>query len=178
MDEKQLKRLAGLLVPETTAVLTMELQNGVVGEGVPHVAVAMDGNTTLRLNDARNLLRVIDDGIKEQQFTGFERMQPMPGFSDKLDDGQLRDLLHYLRQTWGGQAAELSPQQVSQLRSDQYITFGASTWSPGASAWNTAVAAAMPLANRAACAPCSSAAISIDLPNHGALASKYCNARN
>jgi nicotinamidase-related amidase len=33
MDEKQLKRLAGLLVPETTAVLTMELQNGVVGEG-------------------------------------------------------------------------------------------------------------------------------------------------
>ncbi|WNF46220.1 cytochrome c [Pseudomonas sp. SG20056] len=93
--------------------------HGVVGEGVPHVAVAMDGNTTLRLNDARNLLRVIDDGIKEQQFTGFERMQPMPGFSDKLDDGQMRDLLHYLRQTWGGQAAELSPQQVSQLRSEK-----------------------------------------------------------
>ena len=79
----------------------------------------MEGNTTLRLNDARNLLRVIDDGIKEQQFTGFERMQPMPGFSDKLDDGQMRDLLHYLRQTWGGQAAELSPQQVSQLRSEK-----------------------------------------------------------
>ncbi len=49
---------------------------------------------------------------------------------------------------------------ISQLRSDQYITFGASTWSPGASAWNTAVAAAMPLANSAACAPCSSVAIS------------------
>ncbi|SEC30532.1 cytochrome c [Pseudomonas anguilliseptica] len=93
--------------------------HGVAGEGVPHVAVAMDGNTTLRLNDARNLLRVIDDGIKEQQFTGFERMQPMPGFSDKLDDGQMRDLLHYLRQTWGGQAAELSPQQVGQLRSEK-----------------------------------------------------------
>ena len=93
--------------------------HGVAGEGVPHVAVAMDGNTTLRLNEARNLLRVIDDGIKEQQFTGFERMQPMPGFSDKLDDGQMRDLLHYLRQTWGGQNAELSPQQVSQLRSEK-----------------------------------------------------------
>ena len=35
----------------------------------------------------------------------------------------------------------------SQLRSDQYMTFGTSTWSPGASAWNTAVAAAMPDAN-------------------------------
>ncbi len=33
---------------------------------------------------------------------------------------------------------------ASQLRSDQYMTFGASTWSPGASARNTAVAAAMP----------------------------------
>jgi nicotinamidase-related amidase len=33
MDEKQLHRLTGLLVPETTAVLTMELQNGVVGKG-------------------------------------------------------------------------------------------------------------------------------------------------
>ena len=30
---------------------------------------------------------------------------------------------------------------------DQYMTVGASTWSPGASDWNTAVAAAMPEAN-------------------------------
>lgn len=93
--------------------------HGAAGEGIPHVAVAMDGNTTLRLSDSRNLLRVIEDGIKEQQFTGFERMQPMPGFSDTLDDAQLRDLLHYLRQTWGGLEVELSPQQVSQLRSEK-----------------------------------------------------------
>ncbi|MSV57801.1 MAG: isochorismatase family protein [Actinobacteria bacterium] len=33
MDEKQMNRLAGLLIAETTAVLTMELQNGVVGAG-------------------------------------------------------------------------------------------------------------------------------------------------
>ncbi len=42
---------------------------------------------------------------------------------------------------------------ISQLRSDQYITLGASTWSPGASDWNTAVAAAMPEANSAPWAP-------------------------
>lgn len=92
--------------------------HGAAGEGVPHVAVAMAGNTSLRLADSRNLLRVIDDGIKEQQFTGFERMQPMPGFVDKLDDAQLRDLLHYLRQTWGGLEAELSQEQVSLLRGE------------------------------------------------------------
>lgn len=33
MDEKQLSRLKTLLNPETTVVLTMELQNGVVGHG-------------------------------------------------------------------------------------------------------------------------------------------------
>src|SRR4051812_47470106 len=42
----------------------------------------------------------------------------------------------------------LRPQLVakvpSQLRSDQYITFGATTWSPGASARKHAVAALMP----------------------------------
>ena len=92
--------------------------HGASGEGVPHVAVAMNGNTTLRLADSRNLLRVIDDGIREQQFGGFERMQPMPGFRDKLDDGQMRDLLNYLRQTWGGLDGEVGPERVAELRSE------------------------------------------------------------
>ncbi|WP_308724958.1 cytochrome c [Metapseudomonas otitidis] len=92
--------------------------HGAEGQGIPHVAVAMAGNTTLRQADSRNLLRVIDDGIREQQFTGFERMQPMPGFSDKLDDPRLRDLLNYLRQTWGGLDDELTLEQVKALRAD------------------------------------------------------------
>lgn len=91
--------------------------HGNEGQGVPHVAVAMSGNTTLRQADSRNLLRVIDDGIQEQQFTGFERMQPMPGFADKLSDGQLRDLLNYLRQSWGGLPEDMSVEQVADLRS-------------------------------------------------------------
>ncbi|NQD96602.1 c-type cytochrome, partial [Pseudomonas sp. CrR25] len=86
------------------------------GEGVAHVAVAMNGNTTLRLADPRNLLRVIDDGIQAQQFSGFERMQPMPGFADKLDDEQLSDLLNYLRESWGGQPGDLDPARVAELR--------------------------------------------------------------
>ena len=44
----------------------------------------------------------------------------------------------------------------SQPRSAQYITRGTTTWSPGDSAWNTAVAAAMPEANRSVAAPPSS----------------------
>ncbi|MFI8479024.1 c-type cytochrome [Pseudomonas sp. NPDC078700] len=88
------------------------------GEGKPHIAVAMRGNTTLRLDDPRNLLRVIEDGIGEQQFTGFERMQPMPGFADKLNHEQLTDLLNYLRQSWGGQAGNMVVGDVQKLQED------------------------------------------------------------
>ena len=51
-------------------------------------------------------------------------------------------------------------QPASQLRSAQYITWGAITWSPGFSAWNTAVAAAMPEPNSIAALPPSSEASS------------------
>jgi mono/diheme cytochrome c family protein len=91
--------------------------HGNEGQGVPHVAVAMQGNTTLRQAYSRNLLRVIDDGIAEQQFTGFERMQPMPGFTAQLSDEQLRNLLNYLRQTWGGLPQDMAAHEVSELRS-------------------------------------------------------------
>jgi mono/diheme cytochrome c family protein len=88
------------------------------GEGKPHIAVAMRGNTTLRLEDPRNLVRVIDDGIGEQKFSGFEHMQPMPGFAAKLSDEQLTDLLNYLRQGWGGQPNDLAVNDVQKLRVD------------------------------------------------------------
>ncbi len=88
------------------------------GEGKPHIAVAMQGNTTLRLADSRNLARVIVEGIREQQFTGFERMQPMPGFADKLSDEQLTDLINYLRQAWGGLPGDMGVQQIAQLKAE------------------------------------------------------------
>jgi len=92
--------------------------HGVEGEGKPHIAVAMQGNTVLRQADSRNLAKVIYEGIGEQQFTGFERMQPMPGFAGKLSDEQVADLINYLRQAWGGLPADLSVQQLAQLKSE------------------------------------------------------------
>lgn len=92
--------------------------HGVEGEGKPHIAVAMRGNTVLRQDDSRNLVKAIVDGIREQQFTGFERMQPMPGFADKLSDAQVTDMVNYLRQAWGGLPGDLQPQQVAALKAE------------------------------------------------------------
>ncbi|MBK4991396.1 cytochrome c [Pseudomonas sp. S36] len=92
--------------------------HGVEGEGKPHIAVAMQGNTVLRQGDSRNLVKVILDGIGEQQFTGFERMQPMPGFADKLDERQVTDMVNYLRQAWGGLPGDFSEQQLAELKAE------------------------------------------------------------
>ncbi|WP_409275673.1 c-type cytochrome [Pseudomonas sp. KCJK9111] len=92
--------------------------HGVEGQGKPHIAVAMQGNTVLRQADSRNLVKVILDGIREQQFTGFERMQPMPGFADKLDERQVTDMVNYLRQAWGGLPGDLSEQQLAELKAE------------------------------------------------------------
>lgn len=61
---------------------------------------------------------MIEDGIGEQKFAGFERMQPMPGFADKLSNQQMTDLISYLRQAWGGQPADLLIGQIEQLKAD------------------------------------------------------------
>ena len=68
--------------------------------------------------EAVYLAKVIYEGIGEQQFTDFERMQPMPGFAGKLSDEQVADLINYLRQAWGGLPADLSVQQLAQLKSE------------------------------------------------------------
>ena len=78
----------------------------------------MRGNTVLRQGDSRNLVKAIRDGIREQQFTGFERMQPMPGFADKLDDQQVTDMVNYLRQAWGGLPGDLTLQQLAELKAE------------------------------------------------------------
>ncbi|MDT8894824.1 cytochrome c [Halomonas sp. I1] len=86
------------------------------GQGKPQVAVAMSGNTTLRLEDPTNLLRVMLDGIEARDFPGFARMQEMPGFAAHLSDDELADLGNYLRETWGGRPGDIAPGDVANLR--------------------------------------------------------------
>jgi len=90
--------------------------HAVDGSGKPDVAVAMLGNTTVRNADPHNLLVVMLDGLDEQSFTGYNAMQPMPGFAGKLDDAGMADLANYLRLTWGGQKANVQAADVKALR--------------------------------------------------------------
>ena len=70
--------------------------HGSDGRGVAQVASAMPGNTTLRLDSPRNLVKVIHEGIEARSFGTFERVQAMPGFADDMDADQIAALATWL----------------------------------------------------------------------------------
>ena len=90
--------------------------HGLDGDGVPNTVVAMRANSTLRLADPRNLIVAMLDGIGAENFPHRASMQAMPGFSDKLSDAEAAALANYLRVTWGGQKADVTPAAVRALR--------------------------------------------------------------
>ena len=90
--------------------------HGAQGEGIPHVAVPLATNTSLRINDARNFIRTVLNGIPAQRFPGLERMQPMPAFKDKLTDQQVADLANWARATWGGREPDVKTADVASAR--------------------------------------------------------------
>jgi mono/diheme cytochrome c family protein len=90
--------------------------HGREGEGKPHVAVAMMGNSTLRNADPHNLIVSVLDGIQPQRFPGLESMQEMPGFAAHLTDDELAQLANYLRATYGGRPADVEASHVAALR--------------------------------------------------------------
>jgi len=86
------------------------------GQGVPHVAPALAGNTGVRDPDAHNLIVAILDGLPEHDLPGLEQMQAMPGFADQLDDREVAALAQWLRGRYGGRSEAVDPAQVRRLR--------------------------------------------------------------
>lgn len=86
------------------------------GEGLPHVSVPMTTNVSLRLTSPRNFLNVVLHGLPEQRFPGLERMQPMPGFAEKLSPGEVAALTNWMRATWGGQPPTVEATDIGNVR--------------------------------------------------------------
>ncbi|QWP76571.1 c-type cytochrome [Lysobacter sp. K5869] len=86
------------------------------GQGVPHVAPALNGNSSVRDANPHNLVVAILDGLPEHDLPGLERMQEMPGFADQLSDRDVAELAQWLRARYGGQNAAVDPASVRTLR--------------------------------------------------------------
>ncbi|RIY42141.1 cytochrome c [Neopusillimonas maritima] len=87
--------------------------HGAKGEGIPNVAPAMYGNSTLGSDSPHNLIKVILEGIPTQVFANGQRMYAMPGFSNELNDKTIANLATWLRAQWGGKRAPVTVEQVN-----------------------------------------------------------------
>jgi mono/diheme cytochrome c family protein len=83
---------------------------------VPNTVVGLNGNSTLRQADPRNLIVATLDGISAANLPHRASYQAMPGFADKLSDEQGAALVNYLRVTWGGEKPDVTAAAVKALR--------------------------------------------------------------
>ena len=87
--------------------------HGPSGEGIPNVALALRGNSTVAMPQPRNLLNVVVNGIPTQTITGPQRMYAMPPFAHRLSAEQIAELAAWVRAEWGGQAAPVGADAVA-----------------------------------------------------------------
>ena len=90
--------------------------HGLEGNGVPNTVVALRNNSTPRLVDPRNLIVAMLDGVGLKNFPHRDNIEAMPGFSDKLTNGEAADLANYIRITFGGQKGDVTAADVRALR--------------------------------------------------------------
>ncbi|GKQ52098.1 cytochrome c [Bradyrhizobium sp. Ce-3] len=90
--------------------------HGLDGNGVPNTVVALRNNSTPRLSDPRNLIVAMLDGVGLENFPHRKNIEAMPGFADKLSDGEAAELANYVRLTFGGRKADVTAADVRALR--------------------------------------------------------------
>jgi len=90
--------------------------HGLNGEGKPHIAPAMNINTSAMLADPSNLIHVIVNGVAEQKMADGEVMQAMPGFRTALSTQQIADLVNYMRKEWGDQPADITSMEIERAQ--------------------------------------------------------------
>jgi mono/diheme cytochrome c family protein len=89
--------------------------HGLAGEGIHGMVPAFAGNTAM-LNDPTNMIHALLDGARAPHTEDRPTAAGMPAFAWKLNDQQMADVLNYVRNSWGNQAAEVKASDVATLR--------------------------------------------------------------
>lgn len=89
--------------------------HGVNGEGIKGMVPAFAANQSM-LNDPTNMITAMLNGTRAASTAERPTAAGMPAFDWKLDDQQMADVLNYVRNSWGNQANEVTPQQVAEMR--------------------------------------------------------------
>jgi thiosulfate dehydrogenase len=87
------------------------------GAGVAGIFPALAANASLRSRDPATLLHLMLTGWSTAQTTAHPRLYTMPGFA-RLSDGELSEMLGFVRASWGEGAPPVSAEAVRKARAE------------------------------------------------------------
>ena len=90
--------------------------HGLEGRGIPQLFPSVADSSMARSTDPTTSIRIVLRGARSVA-TAVEPTAPgMPSYGWQLSDDQVAAVLTYIRNTWGGSAAAVSPQAVRKAR--------------------------------------------------------------
>jgi mono/diheme cytochrome c family protein len=86
------------------------------GQGTPRIFPALAGNSVVTAADPAALIRLALTG-GAMAYVPSEKMDPsMPEFETRLKDGELADILTFVRASWGNAGSPVTAQEVAAIR--------------------------------------------------------------
>ncbi len=90
--------------------------HGDKGQGDLPKRPALAGNPTVLAPNPASLLRIVLEGSNSPSIVHGPMPERMPPFANKLSDGDIADVISYIRRSWGNAAAPLDARQAGRLR--------------------------------------------------------------
>jgi mono/diheme cytochrome c family protein len=85
------------------------------GKGEPGI-IALAGNRAVQLANTNNLVKIVLQGGYSPSTKGNPQPYGMPPFAHQLSDEQIGDVISFIRQSWGNNAASINELKVRSLR--------------------------------------------------------------
>ncbi len=86
------------------------------GKGTAHLFPPLAGNAIVQQSSSETLARVVLAGARAAATREAPTAPAMPSFAWRLKDGEVADLLTYIRNAFGNAAAPVTPDSVGALR--------------------------------------------------------------
>jgi mono/diheme cytochrome c family protein len=90
--------------------------HGLDGKGINRLFPAVANSSMARADDPTSVIRIVLRGARSVSTPAEPTAPGMPSYGWQLNDSQVAAVLTYIRNSWGGAAPTVSPDDVSRLR--------------------------------------------------------------
>ena len=90
--------------------------HGLDGKGIDRLFPAVASSSMARADDPTSVIRIVLRGARSVSTSSEPTAPGMPSYGWLLNDSQVAAVLTYIRNSWGGAAPAVSPDEVSRLR--------------------------------------------------------------